>query len=149
RPRELSGGQQQRVALARALAVRPEALLLDEPLSALDAPTRSELRTVLRALQRRVGVPMLFVTHDLSEATFLADRIAVLADGRLLQVGPPAELLARPAHVQVARLAGVRNILPGRVQAVERDAVHVLVGERTLVARPRPASVPLAAGQAV
>ena len=141
RPRELSGGQQQRVALARALAVAPEALLLDEPLSALDAPTRGELRSVLRDLQRRFQVPTLFVTHDLSEAVFLADRIAVLQAGRLLQVGPPGELLRWPAHLQVAQLAGVRNILPGRVVARGPEGLVVRVGQVDLLTPRAPFEV--------
>ncbi len=149
RPHQLSGGQQQRVALARALAVRPEVLLLDEPLSALDLPTRLELQTFLRELQRQLGIPTLFVTHNLAEAMFLADRIAVIDRGRLLQVGPPKEVLSRPARLEVARLMGVRNIFPGRVVAVEEGGLRVRVGERDLLARPQPLPAGLGPGSAV
>ncbi|MCS6802844.1 MAG: ABC transporter ATP-binding protein [Chloroflexota bacterium] len=142
RPSQLSGGQQQRVALARALAIRPEALLLDEPLSALDAPTRIELRRALRSLQRRFAVPTLFVTHDLSEALVLGDRVAVIDAGQVLQVGAPEELLRRFRDVRVAELTGVRNIWRGQVERVEGAAVCACVGERRVIARtaePGPA----------
>lgn len=115
RPSQLSGGQQQRVALARALATRPDALLLDEPLSALDAPSRAALRSSLRELHRHMPIPMLLVTHDLGEAYFLGDRMAVVVAGRVLQIDQPGEILVRPASVQVARAVGVKNLLPGQV----------------------------------
>ncbi len=149
RPHQLSGGQQQRVALARALAIRPDVLLLDEPLAALDAPTRRELRKVLRDIQQSFQIPTLFVTHDLSEAMFLADRVGVMEAGSLLQIGPVGELLARPAYVRVAQLTGVRNILPARVEAVGQNDVLVRVGQRTLVARSRPEHWPLSVGESV
>ncbi|GIW05978.1 MAG: hypothetical protein KatS3mg060_0783 [Dehalococcoidia bacterium] len=135
RPHQLSGGQQQRVALARALVTQPEALLLDEPLSALDSPTRIELRRALRSLQRRFAIPTLFVTHDLSEALYLGDRIAVLDHGRVLQEAPPDELLLRFRDVRVAELVGVRNIWRGRIERLEGDRACVRVGERTLIGR--------------
>ncbi len=115
RPAELSGGQCQRVALARALAREPRLLLLDEPTSALDAPLRQQVRRDLRHLQRELGVPSLVVTHDPLEAAMLGDELLVLADGRVLQSGPTAAVLARPASVRVARLLGVANIGPGQV----------------------------------
>ena len=99
---ELSGGQQQRVALARALAVEPKICLLDEPLSNLDAALRIRMRTELKRLQRELGITMLFVTHDQEEAAVLADRIAVMNDGSILQEGPPRELYAAPANEFVA-----------------------------------------------
>ena len=104
RPRELSGGQQQRVALARAVAGRPRLLLLDEPLSALDTPTRRELRGELRRLLQTLAIPTLLVTHDPADVQALADRVVVLDHGRVLQAGAAAEVFARPADQQVARL---------------------------------------------
>ena len=113
RPRELSGGQQQRVALARALAVEPDVLLLDEPLSALDAGLRAELRAELRAIQRRVGATALFVTHDQAEALAVADVVAVMERGRIVQAGPPEEVFERPAGAFVAAFMGRSARLPG------------------------------------
>ncbi len=112
-PRELSGGQQQRVALGRALAVDPALLLLDEPLSALDAPLRRTVRAELGRIVRDWGTPAVLVTHDLGEAFELADRIVVYDGGRIIQAAPKSEVLSSPASVQVARLMGVRNILTG------------------------------------
>ena len=125
RPRELSGGQQQRVALGRALAVNPELLLLDEPLSALDAPLRRQLRRDLVAVVREWRKPTVLVTHDLAEAFQLADRIVVYEAGRIVQVAPKAELLSAPASEQVARLMGVRNILRGRVIKAALDRIQL------------------------
>ena len=102
----MSGGQQQRVTLARALVIRPQVLLLDEPFSALDSPTRIRLRQDLLRLQRELKVPVLFVTHDLAEASLLGEQMAVMADGRLLQVGSPARVRERPAGSLVAELVG-------------------------------------------
>jgi osmoprotectant transport system ATP-binding protein len=104
RPRELSGGQRQRVGFARALAARPQVLLLDEPFGALDPLTRDDLRVDVRNLQRALGVTSVLVTHDMAEALLLADRIAVMDAGRILQVGTPRELLASPANDTVERL---------------------------------------------
>jgi ABC-type sugar transport system ATPase subunit len=111
-PDGLSGGEQQRVALARALAIRPEVLLLDEPLSALDGPTRAELRRELLRLHRELGTTVLHVTHDLDEAMALGDRMAVLIEGRLRQVGTPQEVTLAPADAGVARLVGLTNLFP-------------------------------------
>ena len=115
RPAELSGGQQQRVALARALAIDPALLLLDEPFSALDLSTRIELRRELKALQQRLKTSMLFVTHDLGEAVLLADAMAVLDNGRVLQFGSPHEILRAPKNSRVAQSVGVKNILPAQI----------------------------------
>ena len=106
RPRELSGGQQQRVALARALAPEPDVLLLDEPLSALDAKLREELRVEIRTLQRRLGTTAVFVTHDQAEALALADQVAVMERGRIAQLGPPEEVFERPRTAFVADFVG-------------------------------------------
>jgi putative spermidine/putrescine transport system ATP-binding protein len=114
-PHQLSGGQQQRVALARALAIRPKVLLLDEPLSALDAKVRVQLRDEIRRIQIEVGTTALFVTHDQEEALALADRVGVMRAGRLEQLGPPAEIYQRPATAFVADFVGLSNRLPGRV----------------------------------
>ncbi|MFO7679906.1 MAG: ATP-binding cassette domain-containing protein [Chloroflexota bacterium] len=107
RPRELSGGQQQRVALARALVIRPQLLLLDEPFSALDSPTRIRLRQDLLRLQQEHQVPVLFVTHDLAEAMLLGEQMAVFADGRLLQLDTPKQIREHPANPLVAELVAV------------------------------------------
>ena len=116
RPGQLSGGQRQRVALARALAVEPRLLLLDEPFTALDGPTRRALGDELRALQQSRDIPVVLVTHDVDEAFALADRLAVIDDGRLLQIGDRQEIFARPASRRVAELVGIANLLPGIVR---------------------------------
>ncbi|MEE7490124.1 ABC transporter ATP-binding protein [Methylobacterium oryzae] len=117
RPGTLSGGQRQRVALARALAREPKLLLLDEPLGALDRGLREETQGELRAVQRRLGTAFVVVTHDPEEAMMLADRIGVMEAGRLVQVGPPADLYRRPASRFVAGLLGDVNLIPGRLGA--------------------------------
>jgi molybdate transport system ATP-binding protein len=131
RPRELSGGQQQRVALARALAAEPELLLLDEPFAALDGPIRAELRQEFLRLRRRLGVPAIFVTHDLEEATLLADRLAVIIAGELRQVGTAREVLTQPRDRQVAELVQARNIVPGTVicQDATRACIRTALGD--------------------
>jgi molybdate transport system ATP-binding protein len=115
RPAELSGGERQRVALARALARDPRVLLLDEPLSALDAHTRAEVRLELQQLLRELALPAIVVTHDFEDAAALAARVGVLEQGRLLQLGSPVELVQQPAHPFVASLTG-GNLLPGRTR---------------------------------
>ena len=126
-PHQLSGGQQQRVALARALAVRPKVLLLDEPLSALDAKVRLQLRDEIRRIQQEFGITTLFVTHDQEEALSMADRVAVMRAGRLEQCAAPAELYDRPATAFVAQFVGTMNHLsgqviePGKVRVADRE----------------------------
>jgi spermidine/putrescine transport system ATP-binding protein len=115
RPAQLSGGQQQRVALARALVLRPKVLLLDEPLGALDAKLRKQLQLELRAVQREVGITFVYVTHDQEEALTMSDQIAVLADGRIEQVGPPQEIYSAPATTFVAGFLGAANIFDADV----------------------------------
>ncbi len=122
KPRELSGGQQQRVALARAVAPRPLLLLLDEPLSALDAPTRAQLRGELRSLLKQLSLPSIIVTHDWAEALMLGDVMAVIHEGRLLQVGIPQEVFSRPADADVARVVGVETVVQGKL-VDERDGL--------------------------
>ena len=118
RPAQLSGGQQQRVALARALVLRPRVLLLDEPLGALDAQLRKQLQLELRAVQREVGITFVYVTHDQEEALTMSDRIAVLAEGRVEQVGPPEEIYSAPATTFVAGFLGAANIFDADVLEV-------------------------------
>ena len=138
RPRELSGGQQQRVALGRALAVDPELLLLDEPLSALDAPLRRQLRLELMGIVREWGKATVLVTHDLAEAFQLADRVVVYEAGRVVQQAPKAELLSAPASERVARLMGVRNILSGTVLKAAPDRIQFHWRGQTLEAVNSP-----------
>jgi len=113
---QMSGGQQQRVALARALAIRPQVLLLDEPLSALDAKVRSRLRDEIRRVQLDVGITTLFVTHDQEEALAIADRVGVMQSGKLEQLGPPTLVYSRPATAFVADFVGLTNRIPGEVK---------------------------------
>jgi putative spermidine/putrescine transport system ATP-binding protein len=115
-PHQLSGGQQQRVALARALAIEPRVLLLDEPLSALDAKVRLQLREQIRTLQQRLGTTTLFVTHDQEEALSMADRVGVMRQGKLEQIAAPDELYDHPATAFVAEFVGVMNRIPGELQ---------------------------------
>ena len=129
-PHELSGGQQQRVALARALAIEPAILLLDEPLSALDAKVRVDLRQQIRHVQQRLGITTLYVTHDQEEALSISDRIAVMSDGKLEQVGAPAEIYRSPRSEFVANFVGLMNGFDGRVQAP--DLVAVGASERPI-----------------
>ncbi|MDR7465237.1 MAG: ABC transporter ATP-binding protein [Armatimonadota bacterium] len=117
RPRELSGGQQQRVALARAVAVRPQVLLLDEPLSNLDAKIRHRVRVEIRALQRRTGITTIYVTHDQEEAMSIADLVVVMDSGRVAQAGRPEEVYAHPADPFVAEFLGATNVLAATVDS--------------------------------
>jgi putative spermidine/putrescine transport system ATP-binding protein len=134
RPRQLSGGQQQRVAVARALAVRPAVLLLDEPLSNLDAKLRREMRVELRALQQRVGITMVFVTHDQEEALSLSDRIAVLNRGRVEQLDTPEAVYRTPTTRFVAEFIGAANVLEhdGRTVAVRPERIRLGTGAGAL-----------------
>ena len=120
-PGQLSGGQQQRVAIARAIVVEPPLVLMDEPLSNLDAKLRLEMRAEIRRIHTTLGATTIYVTHDQEEALSLADRIVVLRDGQMRQVGTPEDLFARPEHLDVAEFMGFRNHLGGRVASVEGD----------------------------
>jgi ABC-type Fe3+/spermidine/putrescine transport system ATPase subunit len=147
-PRELSGGQQQRVALARALVTEPRVLLLDEPLSNLDALLRDEMRVELKRLQERLGTTMILVTHDQAEALILSDRVVVMESGRVEQVGRPEEVYRRPATPFVAKFLGRANFLPGSVAAMDGAQTVIALdgGSLSVVAGPRP---DMATGQRV
>jgi putative spermidine/putrescine transport system ATP-binding protein len=154
-PHQLSGGMQQRVALARALAIEPRLLLLDEPLSALDAKVRVQLREEIRRIQTRLGITTIYVTHDQEEALSISDRVAVLSQGRIEQIGTPAEIYGAPATPFVAEFVGTMNRVESTVSdpdagAVDYDGVHLPVdaargrtrGERVMVlVRPEIVSV--------
>jgi molybdate transport system ATP-binding protein len=139
RPADLSGGERQRVALARALARNPEVLLLDEPLGALDAHTRTRVRTELQQLLRELALPTLIVTHDFEDAAALADRVGVLLEGRLLQLAAPAELVAAPADPFVASLTG-GNLLPGRARGQANALTEVVLDDGNIVYSVEPAA---------
>jgi iron(III) transport system ATP-binding protein len=141
RPSQLSGGQQQRVAVARTVAVRPKVLLLDEPLSNLDAKLRVQVRRELRDLQQRLGITTIFVTHDQEEANTICDRIAVMNEGAVQQVGTPMELYERPANLFVAGFLGAANILPGEVAGTGADRVF-RIAEGPALPIPADAAVP-------
>jgi spermidine/putrescine transport system ATP-binding protein len=136
RPNQLSGGQKQRVALARALVNYPSALLLDEPLSALDLKLRQAMQIELKRIQREVGITFIFVTHDQEEALTMSDRIAVMSAGRVEQVGPPEEIYDSPATGFVAGFIGTANLLPARVEGVQGGRAAIRL------AADRPAEVP-------
>jgi putative spermidine/putrescine transport system ATP-binding protein len=148
---QLSGGQQQRVALARALAIQPKVLLLDEPLSALDARVRARLRDEIRRVQLEVGTTTLFVTHDQEEALAIADRVGVMNAGRLEQLGPPMEVYSRPATPFVAEFVGLTNRIPGvvrdgsvEVRGTRLPIVQSGIADGPAVALVRPEAVTLA-----
>jgi spermidine/putrescine transport system ATP-binding protein len=128
KPHQLSGGQKQRIALARALINRPEVLLLDEPLGALDLKLRKAMQLELKELQRRLGITFIFVTHDQEEALIMSDRIGVMNEGLLLQVGPPQEIYDRPTSRFVADFIGETNFLPCKATAVGDEFATVVVG---------------------
>jgi spermidine/putrescine transport system ATP-binding protein len=134
-PRQLSGGQQQRVALARALVLRPAVLLLDEPLGALDAKIRKQLRLELKALQEEVGITFVFVTHDQEEALSMSDRVAVMNGGRIEQVGTPAAVYEDPASVFVADFLGVSNLMDADSVGWSAGECTLKIGDATLRAR--------------
>jgi spermidine/putrescine ABC transporter ATP-binding subunit len=129
KPRQLSGGQQQRVALARALVIRPKVLLLDEPFSALDRNLRASMQVELKEIQRKLGVTTIFVTHDQSEALSLSDRIAVIADGRIRQLGTPDEVYRRPVDRFVASFVGDVNVLRARLERIDGAIATVVLGQ--------------------
>ncbi|NWG21281.1 MAG: ABC transporter ATP-binding protein [Chloroflexi bacterium] len=140
-PYQLSGGQQQRVALARALAIQPKLLLLDEPLSALDAKIRASLRQEIRDIQRQLGITTIYVTHDQEEAMALSDRIVVMSRGRIEQVGTPFEVYNFPATRFVASFVGTLNVLQATVADAATGRLSVQ-GQEIRVARPLPEHAP-------
>jgi iron(III) transport system ATP-binding protein len=125
KPHELSGGQQQRVALARTLVVEPACLLLDEPLANLDAQLRREMRAEIRRICKQAGLTAVYVTHDRHEALSMSDRVAVMAEGRILQVGPPDQVYRRPKTRFVAEFIGETNFIPGRLKSLQGDTAVV------------------------
>jgi len=129
RPQELSGGQRQRVALARALVIKPDVLLLDEPLGALDRILRDQMQVELKRIRRDLGITTIIVTHDQEEALSLADRIAVMFDGRIVESGAPEHLYARPETRAVMAFLGASNIVEGRIEAIVGDVATVRVGD--------------------
>jgi len=133
-PDQLSGGQQQRVALARALVVRPDILLLDEPLGALDRKLRDQMQVELKRIQRDAGITTIIVTHDQEEALSLSDRVAVMFDGRIEEVGAPADLYRAPASRSVMEFLGNSNIFEGVIEAVDADGCKVRVGDDLVIA---------------
>src|SRR4051795_4107167 len=134
RPNQLSGGQQQRVALARALILNPKVLLLDEPLGALDAKLRKRLQIELKTLQEEVGITFIYVTHDQEEALTMSDRIAVMSQGRVEQVGPPKEIYESPSTAYVADFLGVSNLMSAKAGGVSDGGCKVSIGEFSLIA---------------
>jgi iron(III) transport system ATP-binding protein len=136
RPDQLSGGQQQRVALARAMAIRPRLLLMDEPLSNLDAKLRVEMRTEIRRLQRELGITTVYVTHDQEEALAISERLAVMNAGRVEQVGFPWDVYQSPQSAFVAQFIGTSNTLQGTLVDGGREWASVRIGDWTLRARP-------------
>jgi len=150
KPNELSGGQQQRVALARAFVIEPSVLLMDEPLSNLDAKLRVQMRSVIKKLQRRLGITTIYVTHDQEEALAISDRIAVMREGRIMQTGAPDEIYAKPQNPFVAGFIGVSNFLdcnvsgdPENAKVTIKDELEVRIplahpfsGKGLLSARP-------------
>jgi len=144
RPAQLSGGQQQRVALARALVNYPSALLLDEPLAALDLKLREAMQIELKRIQREVGITFVFVTHDQGEALTMSDRIAVMSEGRVEQVGAPVEIYARPETLFVAGFIGSANLLPGTVMSSDGAGTRVQLLDGTQVVVEAGNSAPAA-----
>jgi ABC-type Fe3+/spermidine/putrescine transport system ATPase subunit len=150
-PAQLSGGQQQRVALARALVTNPKVLLLDEPLSNLDAKLREELRFEIKSLVRRMGITAVYVTHDQAEAMVISDRIAVMDSGNVVQIGNPREIYQKPANRFVADFIGTMNFMPGKVVEVLKDsnAVHVRTAFSDKMVCSTPDSTVVAVGAEV
>jgi molybdate transport system ATP-binding protein len=138
KPTQLSGGQQQRVALARAIARRPRLLLLDEPLSALDTPTRARLCKDLRRLLTQLAIPSVVVTHDWTEALTIGDQMAVIIDGRIVQTGTPQDVFSRPMNAEVAHIVGIETVVRGTIQELRDELATVQVGAVTLTAIASP-----------
>jgi spermidine/putrescine transport system ATP-binding protein len=144
----LSGGQMQRIALARALVNRPPLLLLDEPLGALDLKLRKEMQLELKAIQRRLGITFIYVTHDQEEAMTMSDRIAVFNHGQIEQLGTPEEIYERPKTSFVADFIGAANVLSARLLSAENGKVRVKLEDSVEIELPQPASLPVPVGEA-
>jgi len=144
-PGQLSGGQQQRVAIARAIVIRPPVVLMDEPLSNLDAKLRLEMRAEIRGIHDQIGSTTIYVTHDQDEALSLADRIVVMSQGRIMQIGSPQDLYQRPVHIDVADFMGFRTRIAGRVVKVSGEEAQIEVAGARLTGTMRE---PLQAGDA-
>jgi spermidine/putrescine transport system ATP-binding protein len=149
RPDQLSGGQRQRVALARALALTPQVLLLDEPLSALDRKLREEMQVELKGLQRSVGITFLLVTHDQEEALAMSDRVAVMHRGRVEQLGTPTEVYETPATPFVASFLGASNFWTAEVRAVAGEGLTLALPDGAEILAPMPAGRIFQAGETV
>jgi ABC-type Fe3+/spermidine/putrescine transport system ATPase subunit len=148
-PSQLSGGQQQRVAIARAIVFRPKILLMDEPLGALDRILREDMQVEIKRLQRRLQATILYVTHDQDEAMLMADRIAVLRQGRLEQVGMPEVLYEKPANTFVADFIGQTNLIPATVSSLSPDGCTVMIADRHIVDISLPHDAAISMGSAV
>jgi len=146
KPNELSGGQQQRVALARALVIEPQCILLDEPLSNLDAQLRLEMRTEIRRICKEAGLTAIYVTHDQKEALSVADRIAVLDEGSLLQVGTPQEIYSQPKTRFIAQFIGETTFIEGRVRSIQNGLAEIETAAGVWTAETQE---PFATGEAV
>jgi spermidine/putrescine ABC transporter ATP-binding subunit len=140
--RQLSGGQQQRVAIARAIVFEPRIVLMDEPLGALDKNLRYDMQIEIKEIQRRLGMTVVYVTHDQEEAMNLSDRIAIMNRGRIEQVGTPSEVYQRPANAFVGRFLGEANLLQGRIERLDAEVATLKVGKHTLRATARDAVAP-------
>jgi mannopine transport system ATP-binding protein len=152
RVNELSGGQQQRVAVARALVFEPPVLLMDEPLGALDKKLREELQLEIKRLHKRLGVTILYVTHDQEEALTMSDRVAVMREGRLVQIGSPVALYERPANAFVAQFIGKMNFLDAEVVGIAQEAVTLRLGTGEILSAShngRSGEIDLSLGQRV
>ena len=136
RPQQLSGGQRQRIALARAIVRRPKVLLLDEPLSALDAKLREQMQIELKHLHEKVGITFIMVTHDQTEALVMSDRVVVMEKGKIAQEGRPQDLYDHPASPYVANFIGTTSFLPGKVETVSGEAAKIAVGGTQITAHP-------------
>lgn len=147
KPAQLSGGQQQRIALARAMVIRPKVLLFDEPLSNLDAKLREKLRVELRQIQQEVGITSIFVTHDQEEALALSDRIVVMNQGEVTQIGTPFEIYEKPSTEFVGAFIGQSNFLSGTVEAVESDSLKIKLADGIVVGASK--TVPIQSGDKV
>lgn len=133
KPNELSGGQQQRVALARAFVIEPGVLLMDEPLSNLDAKLRVQMRTIIKKLQRRLGITTIYVTHDQEEALAISDRIAVIKEGNIMQIGTPAQIYKKPENIFVAGFIGTSNFIECEVKGEKKDDASLKINEELAI----------------